>query len=75
MIVAMIMDTPMAEVTLTLPPIFGMAFGIGIALNVSFVLIEVVYGFLSNSVALLADASHNPVTFPGSLSHGWRACW
>jgi cobalt-zinc-cadmium efflux system protein len=41
------------------PASFGKAFAIGIALNISFVVIEVVYGFLSNSVALLADAGHN----------------
>ena len=41
------------------PASFGKAFAIGIALNVGFVAIEVVYGFLSHSVALLADAGHN----------------
>ncbi|QXX74346.1 cation diffusion facilitator family transporter [Methylovirgula sp. HY1] len=41
------------------PASFGRAFAIGIALNVGFVLIEVVYGALSNSVALFADAGHN----------------
>ncbi|MBZ0202881.1 MAG: cation diffusion facilitator family transporter [Ignavibacteria bacterium] len=32
---------------------------IGIVLNISFVIIEVVYGIISNSVALIADAGHN----------------
>lgn len=41
------------------PAHFGRAFAAGIALNFSFVAIEVVYGFLSHSVALLADAGHN----------------
>ena len=41
------------------PASFGMAFGVGIALNVTFVLIEAGYGFWANSVALLADAGHN----------------
>ncbi len=41
------------------PANFGMAFAIGIALNMGFVVIEALYGFLSNSVALLADAGHN----------------
>jgi cobalt-zinc-cadmium efflux system protein len=41
------------------PKNFGMAFAIGIGLNVSFVVIEALYGFLGNSVALLADAGHN----------------
>jgi cobalt-zinc-cadmium efflux system protein len=38
---------------------FGPAFTIGIALNVGFVVIEVVYGLLAHSVALVADAGHN----------------
>jgi cobalt-zinc-cadmium efflux system protein len=41
------------------PASFGKAFAIGIALNVGFVVVEAVYGVLSNSVALLADAGHN----------------
>jgi cobalt-zinc-cadmium efflux system protein len=41
------------------PARFGRAFAAGIALNFSFVAVEVVYGFLSHSVALLADAGHN----------------
>ncbi|WP_298422705.1 cation diffusion facilitator family transporter [Rhodoblastus sp.] len=41
------------------PANFGKAFALGIALNVAFVAIEALYGFLSNSVALLADAGHN----------------
>ena len=38
---------------------FGRAFAIGIALNLGFVLIETVYGFVANSMSLLADAGHN----------------
>jgi cobalt-zinc-cadmium efflux system protein len=41
------------------PTHFGSAFAIGIALNLAFVAIEATYGFLTNSVALLADAGHN----------------
>ena len=41
------------------PKDFDRAFAIGVALNVGFVLIEVVFGLLSNSLALLADAGHN----------------
>ena len=37
----------------------GRAFAIGIALNLGFVVVEVVYGFLAGSMALLADAGHN----------------
>jgi cobalt-zinc-cadmium efflux system protein len=35
------------------------AFALGIALNVGFVLVEVVFGFAANSMSLLADAGHN----------------
>ncbi len=38
---------------------YNKAFAIGIALNVVFVIIETVYGVLSSSLALLADAGHN----------------
>ena len=41
------------------PAYFGRAFAIGIALNFGFVAVEAIYGLLSNSVALLADAGHN----------------
>ena len=37
----------------------GRAFAIGIALNLGFVAIESVFGVLSHSMALLADAGHN----------------
>lgn len=38
---------------------FGRAFAIGIALNLGFVVVETVFGFTANSMALLADAGHN----------------
>jgi cobalt-zinc-cadmium efflux system protein len=38
---------------------FGFAFALGTALNLGFVAVEAVFGFLSNSTALLADAGHN----------------
>ena len=38
---------------------YNKAFAIGIILNVAFSLIEAIYGFLSNSIALVADAGHN----------------
>jgi cobalt-zinc-cadmium efflux system protein len=41
------------------PKDFGAAFAIGTALNLGFVIIEVVYGLLANSMALVADAGHN----------------
>ena len=41
------------------PASFDRAFLIGITLNLGFVIAETVYGFLANSLALLADAGHN----------------
>lgn len=41
------------------PADFGRAFAIGITLNLAFVLVEAGYGFLANSLALVADAGHN----------------
>jgi cobalt-zinc-cadmium efflux system protein len=41
------------------PTNFGLAFGIAIGLNLIFVVIELFYGFVSNSTALIADATHN----------------
>lgn len=38
---------------------YGRAFAIGIGLNLAFVIIEAVYGRISNSMALVADAGHN----------------
>jgi cobalt-zinc-cadmium efflux system protein len=38
---------------------YNKAIIIGIVLNISFVIIEVIYGVISNSVALIADAGHN----------------
>jgi cobalt-zinc-cadmium efflux system protein len=41
------------------PASYGKAFAIGVTLNIAYVIIEALYGFLGNSVALLADAGHN----------------
>ncbi len=41
------------------PPDYSRAFAVGVTLNVAFVVIEAVFGVLSNSLALLTDASHN----------------
>jgi cobalt-zinc-cadmium efflux system protein len=40
-------------------PDHGRAFAIGTALNLGYVVVEAVFGFLSGSLALLADAGHN----------------
>ena len=42
-----------------MPADFGRAFAIGIALNLVFVLVEAVAGFVYGSMALVADAGHN----------------
>ncbi len=52
----------------------GRAFAIGIGLNVVFVAIEVIYGLLANSSALLADAGHNASDVLG-LAFAWAAAW
>lgn len=41
------------------PGYFGRAFAIGIALNLGFVGVEAIFGFIANSMALLSDAGHN----------------
>jgi cobalt-zinc-cadmium efflux system protein len=41
------------------PASFGKAFALGVGLNAGFVIIEVAYGIIGGSVALLADAGHN----------------
>jgi cobalt-zinc-cadmium efflux system protein len=40
-------------------PDYNRAFAVGVGLNVAFVLVEVFYGVLANSLALLTDAGHN----------------
>ena len=49
------------------PKNFNRAFAIGIALNISFVLIEGFFGWKVNSLALLADAGHNLSDVAGLL--------
>ena len=41
------------------PADFGKAFAVGIILNITFVILEAVFGVISNSMALIADAGHN----------------
>jgi len=40
-------------------PDYNRAFALGVALNIGFVVVEVVFGLLANSLALLTDAGHN----------------
>ena len=49
---------------------FSRAFAVGIALNGAIVLVELVYGFLANSMALIADGGHNLSDVLG-LVVGW----
>src|SRR5881275_382086 len=49
---------------------FTRAFALGIALNVAIVLVELIYGFLGNSMALVADGGHNLSDVLG-LVVGW----
>lgn len=42
-----------------MPTNFSRAFALGIALNTLYIIVEVIYGLQAESVALLADASHN----------------
>ncbi len=53
-------------------PGHGRAFGIGILLNVGFVIIEAWYGWVTGSLALLADAAHN-LSDVGGLLLAWAA--
>ena len=50
------------------------AFAIGAALNVGFVVAEIGFGLVANSMALLADAAHNLGDILGLLL-GWGAAW
>jgi cobalt-zinc-cadmium efflux system protein len=54
------------------PDNHGKAFIIGIILNASYVVIELIYGFISHSSALLADAGHNTGDVLG-LAFSWGA--
>ncbi len=56
------------------PATFDRAFLIGVVLNTGFVAIEAFYGFVSNSLALVADAGHNLSDVAGLLL-AWAAAW
>lgn len=55
-------------------PNYNRAFVIGTTLNVGFVIVEAVFGFLTNSLALIADAGHNLSDVLGLLL-AWGASW
>ena len=56
------------------PASFGRAFAIGITLNTAYVAAEAVFGVMSNSLSLLADAGHNFGDVLGLLA-AWVASW
>lgn len=56
------------------PKNYNTAFIIGISLNSIFVIIEGLYGYFSNSLALMADAGHNLSDVAGLLI-AWGAIW
>jgi len=51
---------------------YSRAFALGIGLNIAFVAIEIIYGLIANSSALLADAGHNASDVLG-LVFAWTA--
>jgi len=53
---------------------FSLAFAVGIGLNLSFVLAEVIGGLRANSAALLSDAGHNLADVL-ALALAWGAAW
>lgn len=53
---------------------YGKVFALAIGLNITFVIIEIVYGLIANSSALLADAGHNASDVIG-LVFAWAAAW
>ena len=55
-------------------PDYNRAFAIGVVLNVVFVVVEVVYGVLANSLALITDAGHNLSDVMGLLL-AWGASY
>ena len=55
------------------PKDFGAAFAIGTALNLGFVVVQVVFGLFAHSLALLADAGHNLGDVFGLLLAWWAS--
>jgi cobalt-zinc-cadmium efflux system protein len=56
------------------PTRFGHVFAVAVALNVLVVLAELGFGYLANSLALMADAAHNFSDVVGLLL-AWGAAW
>jgi cobalt-zinc-cadmium efflux system protein len=56
------------------PDTFGFAFAAGVTLNAGFVVAEILFGYLANSLALVADALHNLADVIALLL-AWGAVW
>lgn len=56
------------------PSGYGTAFAIGITLNVGYIIVEAVFGWMVGSLALLADAGHNLSDVVGLLL-AWGGAW
>jgi cobalt-zinc-cadmium efflux system protein len=56
------------------PDSFGIAFAVGVALNMTIVIAELFFGYTANSLALMADAAHNFSDVIGLLL-AWVAAW
>ena len=53
---------------------YNRVFALGVLLNMSFVIVEFIYGVLADSLALVADAAHNLSDVAGLLL-AWGATW
>jgi cobalt-zinc-cadmium efflux system protein len=56
------------------PQDFGVAFAVGVALNAVFVVAELAFGYLAQSLALISDAVHN-FSDVIALLLAWGAAW
>jgi cobalt-zinc-cadmium efflux system protein len=56
------------------PDDFGLAFAVGAALNTAFVAVELGFGYVANSLALISDALHN-LSDVMALLLAWGAAW
>ena len=60
------------------PDSFGWAFAIGAALNTAFVIVELIFGYAANSLALISDAVHNfsdVIALLLAAFVAWKGAW
>jgi cobalt-zinc-cadmium efflux system protein len=55
------------------PASFGRAFAIGTALNIGYVIVQVIFGIAAHSLALIADAGHNLGDVLGLILAWWAS--